>query len=174
MQFRRVLFAGAVLFSCALATSRAQAALDMFLEIPGVAGESTTAGYENQINVLAWSFGGSKVECGGGLNLQYLSLTKYADKSTVDLHAAMAAGTVFPTITLRVVRPAGPVTQSLQLSNATVTSISTGGSGGEDRLTENVTFYFSQVTITYTYVDGSGKAGSPESTTIVVPACTGP
>jgi type VI secretion system secreted protein Hcp len=173
MSFRRVLFISAAVFTCALAASRAQAALDMFLEIPGVAGESTTAGYENQINVLAWSFGGSKYECGGNLNLQNLAMTKYVDKSTVDLNAAMAAGTVFPTITLRVVRPGGPVTQSLQLSNAVLTSISSGGSGGEDRLTENVTFAFSQVTITYTFIDGSGKAGSPESTTLVIPACPG-
>lgn len=173
MSFRRVLFVGAVVSFCVLAASRAQAALDMFLEIPGVAGESTTAGYENQINILAWSFGGSKIECGGSLNLQYLAMTKYVDKSTVDLHTAMRDGTVFPTITLRIVRPAGPVNQSLQLSNAVVTSLSTGGSGSEDRLTENVTFAFSQVTITYTFIDGSGKAGSPESTTLVIPACTG-
>lgn len=174
MSFRRVLLTSAAVLSCVLAASRAQAALDMFLEIPGVAGESVTAGYENQINILAWSFGGSKPECGGNLNVQNISMTKYADKSTVDLHAALAAGTVYPTMTLRVVRPAGPVTQSLQLSNAVPTSISSGGSGGEDRLLENVTFAFSQVTITYTFIDGSGKAGSPESTTIVVPACTGP
>jgi hypothetical protein len=37
-----------------------------------------------------------------------------------------------------------------------VTSISTGGSGGEDRLTENVTLNFGKVTFAYTPQDSKG------------------
>jgi len=41
-----------------------------------------------------------------------------------------------------------------------VTSVSTGGSGGEDRLTENVTLNFAKVKFEYTPQkgDGSGDA----------------
>jgi type VI secretion system secreted protein Hcp len=41
-----------------------------------------------------------------------------------------------------------------------VTSVSTGGSGGEDRLTENVTLNFAKVKYEYTpqKADGSGDA----------------
>jgi type VI secretion system secreted protein Hcp len=40
-------------------------------------------------------------------------------------------------------------------------SVSTGGSGGEDRLTENVTLNFAKVSVDYTAQDEKGKAKSP-------------
>ena len=44
-----------------------------------------------------------------------------------------------------------------------VTSVSTGGSGGEDRLTENVTLNFEQIHFTYwTQDDKGGKDESSE------------
>ena len=42
----------------------------------------------------------------------------------------------------------------LLLENLIVTSVSTGGSGGEDRLTENVTLNFAKVKWCYTPDDG--------------------
>ncbi len=170
MKFRRIVVAaGAGLFFL-LATGRAQAAQSMFLEISGVPGEVTTpAAFVNQINVLAVSWGGSK-SC-GPLNLQDVSLTKSVDKASTPLLAAMRDATVYPTATLRFVRSDGGVYTIYQLTNASVTSISTGGSGGEDRNTENVTLTFSQMQITYTFFDGSGKPGATTSATVVSSAC---
>jgi type VI secretion system secreted protein Hcp len=47
-----------------------------------------------------------------------------------------------------------------------VTAVSTGGSGGEDRLTENVTLNFATVKFEYTEQDAKGapKAGGPTMT----------
>jgi type VI secretion system secreted protein Hcp len=39
-----------------------------------------------------------------------------------------------------------------------VTSVSTGGSGGEDRLTENITLNFSKVKVSYTPQKEDGSA----------------
>jgi type VI secretion system secreted protein Hcp len=51
----------------------------------------------------------------------------------------------------------------IKMEKVMVTSISTGGSGGEDRLTENVTLNFAK--FNYEYVpqkeDGSGEAAIP-------------
>ncbi len=38
----------------------------------------------------------------------------------------------------------------------------TGGSGGEDRLTENVTLNFAKVKVEYTDQSKDGKGGSPQ------------
>jgi len=171
MKFRGILLAAAVASCCLLATSRAQAAQNMFLEISGVPGEVVTpAAFINQIQVLAVSWGGSKI-CTSPINVQDVSLTKYMDKASTPLLAAMRDHTVYPTATLRFVRTDGQVYTSYQLTNATVTSISTGGSNGEDRNSENVTLSFSQMTVTYTFIDSSGKAGATTSTTVVASSC---
>jgi type VI secretion system secreted protein Hcp len=49
----------------------------------------------------------------------------------------------------------------VELTECLVTSVSTGGSGGEDRLTENVTLNFSKVHFSYKVQDekGTGKDG---------------
>lgn len=171
MNIRGVALAATVVLSCVWVASPAQAQTAIFLEIPGVVGESTTPGFVDQIEVLSASFGGSKPACNGTLNVSDLALLKNTDKASVDLWAALRDHTVFPTITLRfVISSTSTVYQSYQLSNAVVTSVQIAGST-EPRTTESVTFYFSQATITYTYVDGGGKTGSPESTTLVVPSC---
>ena len=49
----------------------------------------------------------------------------------------------------------------IKMTEVMVTAVSTGGSGGEDRLTENVTLNFAKVEVTYTPQDKTGKAGDP-------------
>ena len=41
-----------------------------------------------------------------------------------------------------------------------ITAVSTGGSGGEDRLTENVTLNFSKVSLDYVPQDDKGSPGT--------------
>jgi type VI secretion system secreted protein Hcp len=87
----------------------------------------------------------------GKVNVQDLSLTKYIDKSSPDLMLACCNGKHYPKAVLTV-RKAGedPLEYLLvTLEELIVTSVSTGGSGGEDRLTENVTLNFARVKVTY-------------------------
>ena len=42
-----------------------------------------------------------------------------------------------------------------------ITAVSTGGSGGEDRLTENVTLNFAKIEWSYTPQSEKGAAGNP-------------
>ena len=44
-----------------------------------------------------------------------------------------------------------------------ITSISTGGSGGEDRLTENVTLNFAEVSFAYTPQDSKGTVSGAKT-----------
>ena len=99
--------------------------------------------------------GSFHVASGGGsgkVNVQDISVTKYIDSSTPNLMAACAKGQHFDKATLTVRKAGGEQMEYLviEMDKVLVSSISTGGSGGEDRLTENVTLNFAQVKTTYT------------------------
>lgn len=171
MRIRTIGFAGLGVLCFVLATGGAQAQ-QIFLDIPGIAGESTTPGFTDQIEVFSVSFGAAKDCLGGPLNLGSLSLLKQTDKSSVDLAAALRDGTVIPAATLRFTRSDNQVYQSYQLVNAVVEAFQTSGAAGTDpRTTEALSLTAAQVTITYTYFDGGGKAGAPESMTYTSAGC---
>lgn len=145
-------------------------AVDMFLKIEGLDGESVDDSHEGEIDVLAWSWGASQSGTmhmgeGGGagkVSVQDLSVTKWVDKSSPDLLRKCCNGAHFGEAVLTV-RKAGenPLEYLvITMTDVIVTSISTGGSGGEDRLTENISLNFKDVKTSYTpqQKDGSGAA----------------
>lgn len=145
-------------------------AVDMFLKMEGVKGESVDATHKDEIDVLAWSWGMSqsgtthvgKGAGAGKVNVQDISVTKYVDSSSHMLMLACSNGKHFKEAMLTV-RKAGedPLEYvKIKLKEVIVTSVSTGGSGGEDRLTENITLNFAHVKYEYTpqKEDGSGDA----------------
>lgn len=134
-------------------------AVDMFLELEGIKGESKDAKHAGKMEVLAWSWGLSNtgtfqsVEGGGAgkANFQDISFTKYVDLATADLMFSCASGKHIKKGTL-IMRKAGtdPLEYlTYKFENILVSSISSGGSGGEERLTENVTINFAQVSMEY-------------------------
>jgi len=140
----------------------ALACVEMYLCIDGIEGESTSEKHTNCIDVLAWSWGMSNsgtthIPDGGGgkVAVQDLSLTKYIDKATPDLMLRVANGKHLIDAQLYNYRCGdGPVEYfDLLLEDLIVTSVSTGGSGGESRLTENVTLNFAKVEWCYTPQD---------------------
>lgn len=146
-------------------------AVDMFIKIGSLKGESADATHKGEIDVLAWSWGMSQsgtthqgTGAGAGkVNVQDLSFTKWVDKSTPALMLGCAAGTHYPEATL-VVRKAGdkPLEYvKLKMTDVIVTSVSTGGSGGEDRLTENITLNFAQVNFDYVPQNDKGGGETP-------------
>lgn len=144
-------------------------AVDMFLNIEGeIQGESQDGTHKDEIDVLAWSWGlsssGSFHMGGGGgsgkASFQDLSITKWVDRSSPTLALYAANGDHFKEAKL-VVRKAGknPLEYIIMTMNdVLVSSVSTGGSGGEDRLTENITLNFRKVKYHYKMQkpDGSG------------------
>jgi len=141
-------------------------AVDMFLKIEGVDGESKDKTHKKEIDVLAWSWGLSNsgsAHVGGGagmgkVNVQDLSLTKYVDSSSPALALACCNGTHYATATL-VVRKAGgtPVEYiKIKLDEVLISGVSHGGSGGEDRLTESVILNFAKVGLEYVPQDDKG------------------
>lgn len=135
-------------------------AVDMFLKLTDIEGEAQDDSHAKEIDVLAWSWGLSQsgtfhVGGGGGAgkaNFQDISVTKYVDKSSMTLMGKIATGEHIDEATL-VVRKAGgknPLEYiKIVMKKVMVTSVSTGGSGGEDQLTENITLNFAEVETFY-------------------------
>lgn len=148
-------------------------AVDMFIKIDDVKGEAQDKTHKDEIDVLAWSWGMSQsgtMHTGGGggggkVSVQDLSFTKYVDKSTANLMDYCSSGAQYKEAKM-VMRKAGgkaPLEYlTITMTDVIVTSVSTGGSGGEDRLTENVTLNFGAVKVDYQpqKPDGS-KDGGP-------------
>ena len=122
------------------------------------------------IDVLAWSWGMSQsgtthMGSGGGsgkATFQDLSFTKYVDKASTALMNHLALGSHIPECTLTC-RKAGEGQQKyieVTLKEVIVSSLSTGGSGGEDRLTENVSLNFAKVKFEYFLQDDKGATKS--------------
>ena len=160
---------GALCLAAVLAALPAHAALNMFLDIPGVSGESTDPVHTNQMDVLSWSWGmsnsGSAVGGVGGpgkVSIQDVSFTKYVDKASPLLMLHCANGAHFTTATLYVLKAGATPNDYIKiiLTDVIVTSVSTGGSGGEDRLTENVSLNFAKVEFDYSVIT-NGKASVP-------------
>lgn len=145
-------------------------AVDQFLKLDGIEGESQDHKHGKTIDVLAWSWGMSQsgtthMGSGGGagkVNIQDISITKYIDKSSPTLMLKTANGAHINK-GLLTVRKAGEKAleyMKIEMEDIMITSVSTGGSGGEDRLTENVTLNFSKVKVMYTEQAKDGSAGA--------------
>ena len=134
-------------------------AVDMFIKVGDITGESVDKTHAGKIDVLAWSWGmnnsGTTHQGGGGgsgkVNVQDLSFTKYIDASSNALLKACCEGKHYDEANL-IVRKAGgtPIEYvTIKMEEVMVTAVSTGGSGGEDRLTENVTLNFAKFMFKY-------------------------
>ena len=150
-------------------------AVDMFLVIEGeIEGESQdkTFGPKKAIDVLAWSWGisqsGSFHHGGGGgsgkANFQDISVTKWVDNASPILALYCANGDHFSKATLTV-RKAGK--QPLEymiitMTDVLITSVSMGGSGGEDKLTENCSLNFRDVEYKYVAQKKDGTGDKPK------------
>ena len=150
-------------------------AMDMFIyfdEKSGIKGETKDKTFKEKkgIDVLAWSWGVSNSgsahmgtgQGAGKANFQDVSFTKYIDLASTKLMFCAATGTHIDKANL-VVRKAGgkPLEYLLvELSDLLVSSYSTGGSGGEDRLTENVTLNFAKIKVDYKTQKEDGSEGT--------------
>ncbi|CAM3898701.1 MULTISPECIES: Hcp family type VI secretion system effector [Ectopseudomonas] len=148
-------------------------AVDIFIKIGDIKGESQDKTHKDEIEVLNWSWGMSQsgnmhTGTGGGagkVSIQDLSLTKFVDKATPNLMMHCSSGKHVPKVTLTV-RKAGGDSQVeyliINLEEVLISSLSTGGSGNDDRLIENITLNFAKVTVDYQPQKADGtKEGGP-------------
>jgi len=145
-------------------------AVDMFLKIDDVKGESQDDKHKDEIDVLAWSWemtqsGTTHIGGGGGsgkVNVEDISLTKYLDKSTPNLMLACCNGKHYKQAVLTLRKAGEKPLEYLKLTmkEVIISALSSGGSGSEDRLTETLKLDFAEYKIEYTpqKPDGTGEA----------------
>jgi type VI secretion system secreted protein Hcp len=154
-------------------------AVDIFLQIPKIPGESTDAKFTGAIDVALWTWGltqtgGAGLGTGSGtgkVNFQDLTLTKFVDKATPPLMAACASGTVYGPVVLSM-RKAGAtplVYMVITLGNVTISKHNHATSSTDDRQTEEIGLHFGTVKMEYTPQNADGSGGATITTTWNVP-----
>jgi type VI secretion system secreted protein Hcp len=138
---RRPLLAAA-LAACAVVPAPALAAVDMFLKIDGVEGESTFKGHEKWIQLSSYSVGFANQAAAGGSGAAVgkstcspFSVSKSVDKSSPPLLSAVMAGQRFSKAQIELVRSGGDggvgaVYLKYELSDVIISSLEEGGSSG--------------------------------------------
>ena len=143
-------------------------AVDMFLELEGIKGESEDDKKKEACHVLAWSWGLTQSATthhgtGGGsgkVNVHDISITKHVDKATATLIQFCCKGTHVKKGKLTVRKSGDKPLEyiKVELEDIIVASVSSGGSNGSEILTEHVVLNFRKFKYQYypQLKDGSG------------------
>src|SRR5438067_2688475 len=135
------------------------AAVDFFLKVDGIEGESTDAKHKNEIDVQSWSWGetqtGTHAGGGGGgagkVSMQDFHFTMTVNKATPKLMLACATGQHISKAILTC-RKAGGEQQEYMIvtfSDMLVSSYQTGGSQGDLVPVDQISLNFSKIEVEY-------------------------
>lgn len=147
-------------------------AVEIFLKLDGIDGESVKKGAEDWIELFSFSNGASNPSSvafgtgsgAGKVDLSSLSLQKQLDKSSPKLFLNCCAGTHIAKGQM-VVREAtgGDTTQTYfqyDMTEVFIDSISWGGSAGGGKPSESVSVSAKSLQITYLPQDSTGQVGN--------------
>src|SRR5687768_18225062 len=147
------------------------AAVDYFLKIDGIDGESTDDRHKGEIVIESWSWGVSQSSAGAGGGARAgkpctapMSFSKPVDKSTPLLMANAVSGMVIPRAIL-IGRKAGEGQQDYlkyELKNVMVTSYQTAGSSAGNPM-DQFALNFTKLVVEYKPQDDKGALGAPVS-----------
>ena len=150
--------------------SEVPVAVDYFLKIDGVSGESADQKHKGEIELESFSWGATNdVAPGGGgggagkVSIQDFHFVKKADKASPRLFLACASGQHLKSAVLTA-RRAGKSQQEFLLYKFTsvlVTSFQTGGSEGSDMPHDSVSFDFAKIEVEYRPQKADGSLDAP-------------
>ena len=147
-------------------------AIDAYLQIDGITGESTDPDHKGWIDVLSYSYSISQLTAAPVANVsagatsavahQEFVITKYVDSASPKVYEACAAGKRFSKAILDVMRTSGktPVKfMQIQMQQVIISSISASAASGKDMPTESVALSYGSVQWTYTQQNPDGSQG---------------
>lgn len=146
-------------------------AVDNFLKIEGIKGESTDDKHKDWIEILSYSWGVSQMASaaastsGGGTSqradFQDFSIVKTLDSSSPLLFKACAKGDHLKEVKLELCRAGGDKLTYMEykMENVIISSLSTGGGGGGEA-TESVTFNYGKINLNYIKQARAGGGGA--------------
>lgn len=150
-------------------------AVDYFLKIDGIEGESKQTKYEKQIELMSLSYDVSTPIqigiAGGGMsmgkaNFGQLHFTKRFDKSSPKIFQASCTGTHIKSAIFTAQKSGGGSLAAAQalvyfvltIEDVVVASFANSGSGGDEGLVESVSFGYSKIKMQYTEQNEKGAA----------------
>jgi type VI secretion system secreted protein Hcp len=147
-------------------------AIEIFLKLDGITGESQKSGAEGWIEIFSFSNGASNPSSvafgtgsgAGKVDLSSLSLQKQLDKSSPYLFADCCSGTHVASGQM-IVREAtgGETTQTYfqyDMTEVFIDSISWGGAAGGGKPSESVSLSAKSLQVTYTPQNSDGSLGN--------------
>lgn len=147
----------------------------LYMKLDGVEGECVVKGYEGWIDLLSMSFSGTQSGnmhkgMGGGagkVTMGDLMATKLADKCSTDLMKKLCLGQHYATVDVHATKATGGEALpyfTVKLTDAIVTSMSFGGSGGgDDVMTESISLNYRQIDVEYHIQNQDGTDGGTTS-----------
>jgi type VI secretion system secreted protein Hcp len=146
-------------------------AVDMYLEIPEIKGESQKKGYEEQMDIVSFSDGVLQhtsfgvLGKGGGsgrAEFQDIHIVKYVDKASSLLWKACANHQHFDKAPVHFVKHGEtPMAEwTVLMENVAIASVQTTGNSNADNPMESVTLGCAKITKTYTEQKADGGPGS--------------
>src|SRR5262245_17376793 len=149
-------------------------AVDMFLKLAGIKGESHDHKHKDEIEVLSFSFGasqtGSHSSGGGGgagkVTFQDFRIVKNVDSSSPDFFDAVCAGRHFQEGTLTVRKAGGKESvdfYKVQFEDVFITSVGPGGTSNEVPM-EQVSLNFAGLKVEARRQAANGSFGPWETT----------
>ena len=161
----RHVMAGALAAASTIVATEAAAALDIFLKVETIKGESQDAKHPGEIDVLSWSWGvvGPTSQPRQPACATPLRVLKNVDAATPQLVASAALNTTLPSATLTVVKTGAEPFEFLviTLHGVQVTSVQDGASTAGSTASEQLALGFASATVQYTPQKPDGSAGTP-------------
>jgi len=145
-------------------------AVDYFLKVDGIEGESQDAKHKAEIDLESWSWGATQTgtnPAGGGAGAGKVAMQDFhfvmkVNKATPKLILACASGQHIPKAILTCRKAGGKQEEFLKytFSDVLVSSYQTGGSGGADIVpTEQISLNYAKMEVEYKEQKADGTLG---------------
>src|SRR5262245_28358400 len=145
-------------------------AVDYFLKLDGIPGESMDGKHKDEIQVLSYAFAekqhGTFAHGGGGgagkVRMEDFKFTMHANKASPKLFLACATGQHIPKAVLTVRKSGGRQEDYMKIifTNLLVSSYGTGGSGGDVLPVDAIALNFEEIEFEYKAQNVDGSLGA--------------
>ena len=146
-------------------------AIDMFLKIDGIEGESTDVKHKNEIAILSYAWGEAQPAPAGGagggagkIAMQDFHFSMHVNKASPKLFLACAKGQHFKEVVLAVRRTGASPAEFLKwrFTDVLISSYQTAGDSATGALpVDDASLKFSKIEVEYSPVKPDGTLGTP-------------
>jgi type VI secretion system secreted protein Hcp len=143
-------------------------AVDYFLKLDGIQGESADQNHKNEIQIMSWSWGASQVSSvsgtggsgAGKADLSDFSIMTYFDKATPKFFKSIVQGTHIATGTMTAIKSGANGKPYLKVDFKELFVSSLQISGSSEIPTVSLSFTYNEIKIDYSTQDEKGNLAS--------------